>query len=225
MSVSIRNLERAAQVQFVRAQKAEQKAEGIQHALNLMLNLGFERFHTALTMDGAVHEFELGTARNRPASKVIDEPVTPKRTRNRRIVLWRTMFPGRHQYASVFQEVDFRSLPKHLVPGSELRNLLEAAIERIPIGGPLLVKGESIMALRRDSGFEFQLTCRSMMSSSKDSIHRPIRAPSSRRHRSGNIANGFVACGFPCGYEVGPTGAFGQGSCHCGCRRSGIGAA
>jgi hypothetical protein len=59
MSASTRDLERAAQVQFVRAQKAEQKAEDIQHALNLMLNLGFERFHTALTMDGAVHEFEL----------------------------------------------------------------------------------------------------------------------------------------------------------------------
>ena len=37
MSASIRNLERAAQVQFVRAQKAEQKAEDIQHALNLVL--------------------------------------------------------------------------------------------------------------------------------------------------------------------------------------------
>ena len=72
MSASTRDLERAAQVQFVRAQKAEQKAENIQHALNLMLNLGFERFHTALTMDGAVHEFELGTVRNLPAPDEID---------------------------------------------------------------------------------------------------------------------------------------------------------
>jgi hypothetical protein len=66
MSASTRDLERAAQVQFVRAQKAEQKSEDIQHALNLMLNLGFERFHTALTMDGSVHEFEVGTVRNPP---------------------------------------------------------------------------------------------------------------------------------------------------------------
>ena len=92
-------------------------------------------------MDGAVHEFELGTARNLPASDLIDGPDTPKRTRNRRIVLWRTMFPGRHQYASVFQDVEFRSLPKHLEPGSELRNLLEEAIENISISRPLLVKG------------------------------------------------------------------------------------
>ena len=57
---SVRDLEYAAKAQFVRAQKAEQKAEDIQHALNLMLNLGFERIHTALTMDGAVHEFDFG---------------------------------------------------------------------------------------------------------------------------------------------------------------------
>jgi hypothetical protein len=141
MSASTRDLERAAQVQFVRAQKAEQKAEDIQHALNLMLNLGFERFHTALTMDGAVHEFELGTVRNLPAPDEIDWSITPKRTGNRRIVLWRTMFPGRHHYASVFQDAEFRLLPKHLETGSELRNLLEVAIEKIPIGRPLLVTG------------------------------------------------------------------------------------
>jgi hypothetical protein len=142
MSASLRDLEHAAQVQFVRAQKAEQKAEDIQHALNLMLNLGFERFHTALTTDGAVHEFELGTVRNLPTPDEIDWPATPKRTtHNRRIILWRTMFPGRHQYASAFHDAEFRSLPKHLESGSELRNLLEAAIEKIPIGRPLLVKG------------------------------------------------------------------------------------
>jgi hypothetical protein len=86
----------AESIGIVRAQKAEQKAEDIQHALNPMLNLGFERFHTALTMDGAVHEFELGTVRNLPAPVEIQAPVTPKRTGDRRIVLWRTMFPGRH---------------------------------------------------------------------------------------------------------------------------------
>ena len=145
MAASLRDLEHAAQVQFVRAQKAEQKAEDIQHALNLMLNLGFERFHTALTMDGAVHEFELGTVRNLPMPDKGDWSATPMRTTsNRRIVLWRTMFPGRHQYASAFHDAEFRSLPKHLETGSELRNLLEAAIEKIPIGRPLLVKGARV---------------------------------------------------------------------------------
>jgi hypothetical protein len=57
MPASARNLEHAAQVQFVRAEKAEQQAEDIHHALNLLLNSGFERFHTGLTADGAVHYF------------------------------------------------------------------------------------------------------------------------------------------------------------------------
>jgi hypothetical protein len=137
MAASLRDLEHAAQLQFVRALKAEQKAEDIQHALNLMLNLGFERFHTALTMDGAVHAFELGTVRNLPMPDESDWSATPKRTTgDRRIVLWRTMFSGKHQYASAFHDAEFRSLPKHLESGSELRNLLEAAIEKIPIGRP-----------------------------------------------------------------------------------------
>ena len=66
MSASVRDLEHAAKTQFLRAQKAEQKAEDIQHALNLMLNFGFERIHMALTADDAVHCFEAETVRNRP---------------------------------------------------------------------------------------------------------------------------------------------------------------
>ena len=131
------------QVQFVRAQKAEQKAEDIQHALNLMLNLGFERFHTTLTMDGAVHEFELGTVRNLPTPDESDLSAAPKRTtHNRRIILWRTMFPGRHQYASAFHDAEFRSLPGHLELGSELRNLLEEAAKKLPAGRPFLIKSD-----------------------------------------------------------------------------------
>jgi hypothetical protein len=44
-------------------------------------------------MDRAVHEFELGTVSN-PAPDWICWPVVPKRTRTRRIVLWRTRFPN-----------------------------------------------------------------------------------------------------------------------------------
>jgi hypothetical protein len=131
MAASLRDLEHATQLQFVRAQKAEQKAEGIQHALNLMLNLGFERFHRAMTTDGAVHEFQVGTVRNLPTPDESDWPATPKRTnRDRRIILWRTMFPGTHQYASAFHDAEFRSLPKHLESGSELRILSKRRLRR-----------------------------------------------------------------------------------------------
>src|ERR1700756_3157821 len=78
MSASLRDLEHAAQLHFIRAEKAEQKAEDIQHALNLMLNFGFERFHTSLTEDGAVHEFDLGVVRKLSAPEGFDLPPVPK---------------------------------------------------------------------------------------------------------------------------------------------------
>ena len=143
MSASLRDLEHAAQTQFVRAQKAEQKAEDIQHALNLVLNCGFERFHMALTADDSVHWFELGTVRNSPSTEGINLPTVPKKTHTRRIVLWTTMFSGGHQYASAFHELEFRSLPKHLEPGSEFRTLLEEAAEKIPTPKPFLIKASA----------------------------------------------------------------------------------
>jgi hypothetical protein len=97
MSATAGDFGHAAQIQFVRAQKAEQKAEDIQHALNLVLNLGFERFHPAATADGAVHTFELGIVRDLPAPEGIDLPPVPKSTRNRR------MFSGgRHSPKDIF---------------------------------------------------------------------------------------------------------------------------
>lgn len=92
--------------------------------------------------DGAVHHFELGTVRNLSAE---DRPVSPTRLNKtciRRIVLWRTMFPQGHLYASAFPEPEFHSLPKHLAPGCELRNLLEQAIEKIPTPNPFLIRGD-----------------------------------------------------------------------------------
>jgi hypothetical protein len=143
MPAYLRDLERAAQIQFVRAQKAEQKAEDTQHALNLILNLGFERFQVALTADGAVHSFELGIVRNLPPPEGMALPLVPKSTRSRRIVLWKTTFPQGHLYASAFHEPEFRSLPKHSERGSGLRNLLDQAIEKIPTAKPFLIKGDS----------------------------------------------------------------------------------
>jgi hypothetical protein len=111
MSATAGDIGHAAQIQFVRAQKAEQKAEDIQPALNLVLKFGFERFLMAATADGAVHTFELGIVRDLPAPERVDLPHVPKSARKRRIVLWRTTFPQGHLYASAFHEPEFRSLP------------------------------------------------------------------------------------------------------------------
>jgi hypothetical protein len=147
MSATVGDLKHAAQVQFARAQKAEEKSEDTQHALNLLLNFGFERFHMALTADGAVHSFELGIVRNLPAPEGIDLPSVPKGARSRRLVLWRTTFPQGHLYASAFHESEFRLLPKHSEQRSELRNLLDQAIEQIPTAKAFLIKGVHIQDL------------------------------------------------------------------------------
>jgi hypothetical protein len=138
------DLTHAAQVQFVRAQKAEEKAEDTQHALNLLLNFGFERFHVALTADGAVHSFELGIVRNLPEPEGIDLSPILERARSRRMVLWRTTFPQGHLYASAFHESEFRSLSKHSEQGSDLRNLLDQAVEVIPMAKPFLIRGNQV---------------------------------------------------------------------------------
>lgn len=143
MPASVRNFEHAARVQFDRAEKAEQQAEDIHHALNLLLNSGFERFHMGLTADGAVHYFELGTVRDVPVADWQGLPIKANGTRTRRIILWRTMFSQGHFYASAFHEPKFRTLPGNLEPGSGLRNLLEHAIEMIPTATPFLITDDS----------------------------------------------------------------------------------
>ena len=105
MSASIRDLEHAAQVSLFALKRAEQKTEDLQHALNLLLNSGFERFHVGMTADGAVHSFELGTIRDLPTAGRPDLPAGSKGTGTRRFVLWRTKFPQGHLYGSAFHEL------------------------------------------------------------------------------------------------------------------------
>lgn len=109
---------------------------------SMLLNSGFEGFYMASTADGAAHYFELGTVRNLPAPDPPDVPICPRRTCARRIVLWKTTFSQGHVYASAFPEPEFQSLLTHLGPGSELRNLLEQAIAKIPTARPLKVMGD-----------------------------------------------------------------------------------
>jgi hypothetical protein len=92
MSVTKRELEIAAHNQMFRAQRAEQKAADISHALNLLLNGSFDALHTGLTEDGAVHEFLIGVVRNVPVTSQIGWPVPAGQTENRRIILWKTTF-------------------------------------------------------------------------------------------------------------------------------------
>jgi hypothetical protein len=123
--------------------RAEEKSEDTHHALNLLLKFGFERFHVALTSYGAVHSFELGIVRNLPMPEGMDLLLVPKSTQSADRSLEDDV-PQGHLYASAFHEPDFQSLPGNSGLGSELRKILEQAIEVIPTAKPFLIKGDQV---------------------------------------------------------------------------------
>jgi hypothetical protein len=107
--------------------------------LNLLLNGSFEEFHTALTRDGAVHEFLLGTVRNVPASGPLGWLVPKGQAENRRIILWKTAFNEGGIYGSAYHEPDFRTFPNQLdAEASEQKQMVKEVIDSIPAELPFL---------------------------------------------------------------------------------------
>ena len=147
MANTKRDLEIAAHNQMFRAQKAELRTADLCHALNLLLNGSFEKFHTALTRDGAVHEFLLGTVRNVPVASQFGWPVPKGQTENRRIILWKTTFEQGGVYGSAYHEPDFRRFPNELdADAIELKQMVEEVIGKIPAEAPFLVEPKSDLA-------------------------------------------------------------------------------
>jgi hypothetical protein len=70
MSRTKRELEIEAYSQKLFAEGAEQKAEDVGHALELLLNDRFKPFRTAITSDRGTHEFLMGSARNVPINNI-----------------------------------------------------------------------------------------------------------------------------------------------------------
>lgn len=141
MAGTKRDLEIAAINQSVRAQKAEQKAADVNHALNLLLNGSFHLFHTALANDGNVHEFLLGTVRNYPVADRQGWHGATGETENRRLILWKTTFDPEGVYATVYHEREFRALSGHLgTEAADLEPLVREAINAIPPLTPFLVE-------------------------------------------------------------------------------------
>lgn len=101
-------LEIAAYDQMVLAREAEQKAEDLGYAFNLLLNDGFEKFHIAQTPDGATHEFlsEL-------VPVVSISPRVRSNARNQKIliILWKTTFGPRNIHGSAYREDEFKMSP------------------------------------------------------------------------------------------------------------------
>jgi hypothetical protein len=125
-----RELEIEAYSQKVFAEQAEQKAEDVGGALNLLLNGGFRTFHRTTTRDTAVHEFMVGIAKNVPVSDIFQWLRSGSQTEDRRIILWKTTLGPGDLHGSAYHEDEFRSLV-HKAPLPELRELLEEAISKL----------------------------------------------------------------------------------------------
>jgi hypothetical protein len=125
-----RELEIEAYSQKVFAEQAEQKAEDVGGALNLLLNGGFRTFHTTTTRDTAVHEFMVGIAKNVPVSDIFRWLWPSSQTEDRRIILWKTTLGSGDLHGSAYHEDEFRYLV-HKAPLPELKELLEEAISKL----------------------------------------------------------------------------------------------
>jgi hypothetical protein len=127
-----RELEIEAYSQKLFAEEAEQKAEDVGHALELLLNDRFKLFHTVTTSDGGTHEFLMGIARNVPINDIFRSVTARSQTEDRRIILWKTTFRSCELIGSAYHEMEFRSLPDKLNDQApELKELLQEAIGKL----------------------------------------------------------------------------------------------
>lgn len=104
---------------------------------NLLLNDGFERFHTAQTPDGATHEFLSGLAELVPVVSISPRLRSNARNQKIRIILWKTTFGPRDIHGSAYREDEFKMSPRWLgTRAPELKKLLQEAIEKLSAGTP-----------------------------------------------------------------------------------------
>ena len=130
MPMTRRELEIAAYNQRFLAKEAEQKAEDLGYAIELLLNDKFMLFHTAITSDKGVHQFLMGIARNVPINDISRLVRGGSQTENRRIILWKTTFEPYELIGSAYHEIEFRSLAVKLDgQAPELKELLRRAIQ------------------------------------------------------------------------------------------------
>lgn len=118
---------------IVRAETAEQKTADREHALNLLLNGSFHKFHTGLSENGAVHEFSLGVVYDFPVQNSFRRLAMPGETENRRIILWKTEFEPGKVFACGYSEQEFREIPSHLDgEGADIKTIVQDAIRNLP---------------------------------------------------------------------------------------------
>ena len=129
-----RELELEEYRQRLFAHEAQQKADDVGRALELLLNDQFQPFYTNRTSDNGKHEFLFGIAKSVPIDDILGLLRTGSRTEDRRIILWKTTFGSCEVIASAYHDREFKSLPKKLDgQAPELKRLLLEAIDRLSV--------------------------------------------------------------------------------------------
>jgi|SRR5882757_9438082 len=127
-----RDVEMQAYRQKFLAQEAQQKAEDVGYALELLLNDRFRPFHTSTTSDRGKHEFLIGVVKNLPINDISRLVRGGSPTEDRRIILWKTTFESGEVIASAYHDEEFRSSPSKLDgQAPELKALLQEAVREL----------------------------------------------------------------------------------------------
>ena len=134
MTQTRRELEIEAYSQRLYALEAQQKAEDVGYALEMLLNNRLQLFYTSSTSsNNAEHEFLFGIAKNAPVDDIPGVLKTGDKREDRRIILWKTTFETGYVVGSAYHDREFKSSPGKLDGQSlELKNLLLEAIQQLP---------------------------------------------------------------------------------------------
>jgi hypothetical protein len=133
MAKTRRELEIEAYSQRLYALEAQQKAEDVGYALEMLLNDRLQLFYTTSTADNTKHEFLFGIAKNAPVDDIPGVLKTGDTREDRRIILWKTTFETGYVVGSAYHDSEFKSSPGKLDGQSpELKKLLSEAIQKLP---------------------------------------------------------------------------------------------
>ena len=133
MAKTRRELEIEAYSQRLYALEAQQKAEDVGYALEMLLNERLQLFFTTSTADNTKHEFLFGIAKNAPVDDIPGVLKTGDTREDRRIILWKTTFETGYVVGSAYHDREFKSSPGKLgEQGPELKKLLLEAIQNLP---------------------------------------------------------------------------------------------
>jgi hypothetical protein len=133
MTKTRRELEIEAYSQRLYALEAQQKAEDVGYALEMLLNSRLQLFYTCTIPNKAKHEFLFGIAKNAPVDDIPGVLKTGDTKEDRRIILWKTTFETGYVVGSAYHDREFKSSPGKLDGQSpELKKLLLEAIQQLP---------------------------------------------------------------------------------------------